>query len=149
MMLKYFSVVVSGIGWILCTLGILFFVLTFHYRLHSFMEPTASRRSNSMVEFFSKAKFVFAIMVGILFASLFVIVSFRDFQHQIQIQVRALFLVATLFIVVFKYYIEQNHNLKLYLSVYHQIPAPVLPWQLPANFDPNFVKIDFIPCKNE
>ena len=45
------------------------------------------------------------------------------------------------FILIPKYFINQNENLKLYVSVYHLIPAPVLPWQLPCNFDPNSVKL--------
>ena len=150
MMLKYFSVVVSGIGWILCTLGSIFFLLTFHYKLHSIKEPAVPRRNNSMVELFPKAKFTFAIVVGIIFVSISLIIfNFRDFQDQIQLHLRILFLIATLFIAVFKYFIEQNHNLKLYLSVYHQIPPPVLPWQLPYNFDPNSVKLLHIKYENE
>ena len=45
------------------------------------------------------------------------------------------------FIVLPKYYINQNQNLKLYVSVYHWVPAPVLPWQLPRNFNPNSVNL--------
>ena len=39
------------------------------------------------------------------------------------------------FILFPKYYINQNPNFKLYLNVYHHQPPPVLPWQLPGNFD--------------
>ena len=45
------------------------------------------------------------------------------------------------FILIPKYFINQNENFKLYVSVYHLVPAPVLPWQLPNNFDPNSVKL--------
>ena len=49
------------------------------------------------------------------------------------------------FILIPKYFINQNERLKLYVSVYHMVPAPVLPWQLPSNFDPNSVKL---VCEN-
>ena len=34
------------------------------------------------------------------------------------------------------YYINQVPTLKLYASVYHHQPPPVLPWQVPEHFDP-------------
>ena len=46
-----------------------------------------------------------------------------------------------IFILIPKYYICQNHNMKLYVSVYHHHPPPVLPWQLPNNFDLKSVKL--------
>ena len=45
------------------------------------------------------------------------------------------------FIIIPKYFINQNKNLKLYVSVYHWVPAPVLPWQLPKMFNPNSVNL--------
>ena len=45
------------------------------------------------------------------------------------------------FIFVPKCYIKQNLNLAFYVSVYHQQPPPILPWQLPDNFDPKSVKL--------
>ena len=45
------------------------------------------------------------------------------------------------FILIPKYFINQNENLKLYVSVYHWVPAPILPWQLPENNIPNSVKL--------
>ena len=103
-----------------------------------------------MVEFFSKANYIYATIVGFLFTAICLIVfSNRDYQDQVQLHVRVLFLMAIFFIVIFKYYINQNHNLKLYLRVYHQIPAPVLPWQLPDNFDPNSVKLKFVTYETE
>ena len=143
-----FSVIVSGIGWILSTIGIIFFLITFHYKLHSIKEPAVYL--NAMVEFFSKANYIYATIVGFLFTAICLIVfSNRDYQDQVQLHVRVLFLMAIFFIVIFKYYINQNHNLKLYLRVYHQIPAPVLPWQLPDNFDPNSVKLKFVTYETE
>ena len=54
-----------------------------------------------------------------------------------------------LFIIQPRYYISQNHNLKVYLSVYHHQPPPVLPWQLPDDFDPNSVVLTIVPHENE
>ena len=53
------------------------------------------------------------------------------------------------FILIPKYFINQNENLKLYVSVYHLVPAPVLPWQLPSNFDPNSVKLTYVNYPND
>ena len=44
-------------------------------------------------------------------------------------------------IIIPKYFINQNENLKLYVSVYHWVPAPVLPWQLPKNFNTDSVNL--------
>ena len=43
-----------------------------------------------------------------------------------------------------KYYINQNPSLKLYVSYYHHQPAPILPWQLPNNFDPDSVELNIV-----
>ena len=52
------------------------------------------------------------------------------------------------FIIIPKYFINQNQNLKLYVSVYHWVPAPVLPWQLPKNFNPNSVNLIYVNHPN-
>jgi hypothetical protein len=43
-----------------------------------------------------------------------------------------------------KYYINQNPSLKLYVNYYHHQPPPVLPWQLPKNFNPDSVRLNVI-----
>ena len=48
------------------------------------------------------------------------------------------------FILIPKYYVNQNKNLKFYVSVYHQVPAPLLLWQLLKKFNPNSVKLVFV-----
>ena len=60
-----------------------------------------------------------------------------------------LFNMAIFCIMLPKYYVNQNPSLKLYLSVYHHQPGPVLPWQLPNNFDPNSVKLICVQHKSE
>ena len=54
-----------------------------------------------------------------------------------------LFFTTTIGIFIPKYYIHQNENLIMYVKLYHQIPAPVLPWQLPENFDLKSVNFDY------
>jgi hypothetical protein len=51
-------------------------------------------------------------------------------------------------ILIPKYFINQNENLKLYVSVYHWVPAPLLPWQLPKDFNPNSVKLICVDYPN-
>ena len=52
--------------------------------------------------------------------------------------------IALIFILFPKYVISQNQNLQLYVSVYHYHPPPVLPWQLPENFDSGSVKLTIV-----
>ena len=103
-----------------------------------------------MLEFFPKVNFVCAVILGILFVSLTLIIfNLRETQDHIQVHVLVLLLMITQFIGVFKYYFNQNHNFRLYLSVYHQMPPPVLPWQLPDNFEPNAVVLKIVPYDNK
>ena len=57
------------------------------------------------------------------------------------LHVRSNLILSFAFILLPKYFINQNENLKLYVSVYHWVPAPVLPWQLPKDFNPNSVNL--------
>ena len=57
--------------------------------------------------------------------------------------VQILLFTTTVGIFIPKYYILQNENLILYVKLYHQVPAPVLPWQLPENFDLKSVNFDY------
>ena len=52
------------------------------------------------------------------------------------------------FILIPKYIINENLNLKLYVSVYHWVPAPVLPWQLPKNYSTS-VNLVVLSYENE
>merc|ERR1719266_644101 len=48
----------------------------------------------------------------------------------------------TLFwIVLPTYYIHQNSNLKLYVKTHLHYPPPILPWQLPEDFNPGSVRL--------
>ena len=52
-------------------------------------------------------------------------------------------------LLVLKYLISQNPNLKSYVSVYHHQPPPVLPWQLADNFDPGDIKLIVVKKEHE
>ena len=52
------------------------------------------------------------------------------------------------FILLPKYYINQNSKLKLYVSVYYQNPPPVLPWQLDEDFDPGSTTLIMVDLPN-
>ena len=98
----------------------------------------------------SRFKYVHALIIANLFVSIFFLIFNFDDNHEIIfLNVFLLFHVAILFIFLMRYTSCQNSNFKLYLSVYHQYPPPVLPWQLPQNFDPTSVKLKLVLYKNE
>ena len=98
----------------------------------------------------SRFKYVFALVIANLFVSIFFLIfNFDDNHETIFLNVFLLFHVAILFIFLMRYISYQNSNFKLYLSVYHHHPPPVLPWQLPQNFDPTSVKLKLVLYKNE
>ena len=143
------SIIRSGLGWILCTIGILSFVVIFHCKLHSLKEETHSTRNDFWIVL-SRFKYVFVVITGTLFVSIiFLIFNFDDNHDIVFLNVYLLIHTAILFIFLTRYYISQNPNFIFYLSVYHHQPPPVLPWQLPYNFDPNSVKLEFVLNKNE
>ena len=133
-MFKLFSIFKNGFGWILCNLGILTLVLKFRLNLHSLEEETQPRTTRITRKFL-------CVLFGIItFITTSVYLSYSSNNLFIQ-HLHNLLNIAIVFICIPKYFINQNHNLKLYVSVYHHHPPPVLPWQLPSNFDPNSVKL--------
>ena len=123
--------------------------MIFHFKLHSLKEATHSPRNDFWIVF-SRFKYVFVFITSTLFvAIIFLIFNFADNHDIVFLNVYLLIHTAILFIFLERYYISQNPNFKLYLSVYHHQPPPVLPWQLPYNFDPNSVKLKFVLYKNE
>ena len=52
-------------------------------------------------------------------------------------------------LIMLKYLISQNPNLKLYVNVYHHQPPPVLPWQLPDDFNSGGINIIIVKSKHE
>ena len=80
-------------------------------------------------------------MFVILFVAITSLLSFLFTWNIYVLRIRNLLTFTFVFILLPKYFIDQNKNLKLYVSVYHWVPAPVLPWQLPRNFNPNSVNL--------
>ena len=143
------SIIRSGLGWILCTIGILSFVVIFYCKLHSIKETTHSKRNDSWMAF-SRFKYIFVLITAILFVSIiFLIFNFDDNNDIVFLNGFLLIHTAIIFIFITRHHFSQNPNFKLYLSIYHHQPPPVLPWQLPYNFDPNSVKLKFVLYKNE
>ena len=131
----FFSNIRQGLGFILSCLGILFFLLMFHYKLRSIKESSSPRRPCSNVMFFS------SFLIFLLSLVLFLI--FNNVKDEQIFITNVLYHIALSIFLIFlpRYYISQNPCLKLYVSVYHHQPPPILPWGLPENFDLNSVKL--------
>ena len=136
-----FSIVKNGFGWIICSIGILIFLLKFQFNLRSIDEQTQTRNSNTI-------KFISVCFGCISFITTAVLLSYMNTEKNFYYQhLRTLLNNVILFICIPKYFINQNENCKLYVSVYDHHPPPVLPWQLPTNFDPNSVKLIVVQFK--
>ena len=123
--------------------------MIFHCNLHSIQEAIQNTRNDSWITM-SKFKSVFALIFANLFVSILFLIFNFDGNHEILfLHLFVLLHVAILFIFLMRYVSCQNSNFKLYLSVYHHYPPPVLPWQLPQNFDPTSVKLKLVLYKHE
>ena len=136
-----FSVLKNGFGLVICNVGILILLLKFRFNLRSLDEQEQSRNS-------IKVKFIYVCFA--IFSLVTASVLIMTYNNNLFI--RHLF--NLLNIVIFcicipKYFINRNENLKLYASVYHRYPPPVLPWQLPSNFDSNSVKLLYVKLNEE
>ena len=133
-----FSLVRNGLGFGLSTLGILLLLLHYHVNLRTMKEPPKTRYSWIS---YSSQKFTISFMVIIFFLTMIVLFSFLFTWNIYVLHIKNILIVFFSYVLIPKYFINQNENLKSYVSVYHLVPAPVLPWQLPSNFDPNSVKL--------
>ena len=137
-----FSVLKNGFGLVICNVGTLIFLLKFRFYLHSLDEQDQSRNSK-IVKFISVCFAIFALVTASVLIS-----NFNNdnlfFQHLIN-----LLNIFILCICIPKYFINRNENLNLYVNVYHHHPSPVLPWQLPSNFDSNSVKLLYVKLNEE
>ena len=141
-LLVLFSVLKNGLGLVICDVGILIFLLKFRFNLRSLDEQEQSSNSK-IVKFIPVCFAIFSLVT----ASLLISKLDKDnlfFQHLIN-----LLNIFILCICMPQYFINRNENFKLYVSVYHHHPPPVLPWQLPNKFDPNSVKLIIVESKNE
>ena len=136
----------NGLGLSLSTLGILFLFLLHHVNLHTIKEPSNTRYPR--ISSYSSVKLNVSISFVLLFQAIATLFSILFTWNIYVLHVRNILSLFFAFVVIPKYFINQNENLKLYVSVYHLVPAPVLPWQLPSNFDPNSVKLTYVNYPN-
>ena len=133
-----------GLGFAISSSGIIFMLFMFQKNLHSIKEPEI--KTNRI---FGSLKFVFCFFIAVLIIAISVVSPFDDTSNIYLIHVKIILFTIIIFIFIPKYYINQNDKLKLYVSVYHRVPAPVLPWQLPKNFDQKSVKLTYAKYKIE
>ena len=140
-MLYYFifSFVRNGLGRGLTTLGILCLSILYHVSLRTIKEPPKTTRYPFVS--YSSLKLTISFIFSILLPPITKLLSFVFTWNIYVIRIRNLLSFTFAFILLPKYFINQNKNLKLYVSVYHWVPAPVLPWQLPKNFNPSSVNL--------
>ena len=146
-MLSYciFSYIQIGLGFGLTTLGNLLLLLLHHVNLHTIKEfreePPKTR--------FAWISYSTFFRLLTLFLALTTLFSFPFTSNIYALHIRNIYSLVLSFILIPKYFINQNKNLKLYVEVYHWVPAPLLPWQLPKHFDPKSVKLVCVKYPNE
>ena len=114
-------------------LGVLFFLVEFHLKLHTFKDTS----SKKMVT-------IYFISFLLILSAAFLLVFGIGRLKYLNINHKRLYHLVTLLVhgvAVPKFYISKNPSLQLYVNVFHHHPSPVLPWQLPKNFDPTSVKL--------
>ena len=134
-----------GLGFVLIIVGIISLVLSFHLKLHSINEvyPIVSKTWFG----FSKTKTLVSLIMGVVLS---IDHLFFDTDVIFLTYLRINSVMILLYIIIPRYgMIEPNRNLKLYFSIYHHHPPPVLPWQLPTNFNPNSVKLIVVSSKSD
>ena len=128
----------NGLGYGISAMAVLLLSLLHRLNLRTIKEPPKTRYlwiSYSSLKFTIFSLFLILILAAtILFPFLF---RFNIYV----LYIKDIFSLFFAFVLVPKYFINQNENLKLYVSVYHWVPAPVLPWQLPKDFNPNSVNL--------
>ena len=121
--------------------GITIFIIQFNRNLHSIRDPDVEKIKKKLDKkissIFLSKYFRTACFFGIFSAVMIIFFRYeeKDIDNILVTHFQILFFTTTIGIFIPKYYIHQNENLILYVKLYHQIPAPVLPWQLPENFD--------------
>jgi hypothetical protein len=134
---------------VLIIIGITIFIIQFNRNLHSIRDPDVEKvkkmLDKKISSIFLSINFRIACFFGIFLAALIVLFPYQANNDKNLLVPHAQILVFTTTVCIFipRYYIHQNENLILYVKLYHQIPAPVLPWQLPENFDLESVNLDY------
>ena len=132
-----FSIIRNDFGLYLGVFCIIVFVLRHRMKLHEINDSTSKK---------SLAKYLIHIIIQFLFLTLLFLGSLDGVQEKYIFIAHLKHFVLMLYFLIFlpKYYIHQNPSLKLYVKYYHYHPAPILPWQVPNNFDPDSVKLNVI-----
>ena len=136
-----FSIVKDGLGQVLILIGITIFIIQFNRNLHSIRDPDVEKFKKKLDKkissIFLSKYFRTACFFGIFLVVMIIFFPYKDNNAKNILVPHIQMLLFTTIQCIFmpKYYIRQNENLILYVKLYHQIPAPVLPWQLPENFD--------------
>ena len=127
----FFSLIQNGLGFGLTNLAILALLLHFHVNLRTIKEPIKTR--NSWISY--SQKFTISFMLLTFFLAVAVPLSFLFTWNIYVLRIRNILTLVLASILIPKYFINANENLKLYVCVYHWVPAPILPWQLPKNYN--------------
>ena len=146
-MFLIFSFVRNGLGFALTFFGILGLSSILHCNLHSITERPPTR-SYPILKYLSYEFVLFCIGVTLIIG-VSTMFPFHDSPNIYIIHIHNILTMAIVAIMIPKYYINQDPNMKLYVNVYHCQPPPILPWQLPRSFDPNSVKLICVSHKNE
>ena len=119
------------------------FILAFHFKLRT-IDDTTPCSSNSLLK---PRNWLIAFLLTLGFIAHWWTYIFIE-DNILPLHIYYLANVALFTIVLPKYYISQIPSLKLYVGVYHHHPPPVLPWQIPENFNPNFVNLVVVQYQN-
>ena len=137
-----FSFVRNGLGLGLTSFAILLLSLLHHVNLRTIKEPPKTNYPPYLTYLKPETlKLTIFFMFMIFFLCITMLFSFIFTWNIYVLHIRSILIFLFAFIIIPKYFINQNKNLKLYVSVYHWVPAPLLPWQLPKNFNPNSVNL--------
>ena len=120
------------------TLGIRLLLLLQHINLRTINErpkPKYQRIS------YASLKLTISFIFVMLFQAITMLLSVFFTWNIYVLHIRNILSLFYDFILIPKIFINQNQNLKFYVSVYHWVPAPLLPWQLPKNSNLNSVKV--------
>ena len=138
----FFSFVRNGLGFGLTSLAILWLLLLQRVNLRTIKEQRKTNYPLYMTFLKSETmKLTIAFMLLVFFLCIIVLFSFIFTWNIYVLHLRRNLILLFAIIILPKYFINQNENLKLYVSVYHWVPAPVLPWQLSKDFNSNSVNL--------
>ena len=126
-------------------IGIIWLLVRFHRNTHTIQDPQAI---NNPLLSLTSLKMFLTFFTGPILGFITILLPWQKINNMYFIHLQSL-IALCIAIFITRSYIKQNSNLKLYVSIYHLHPPPVLPWQLPENFNPDTVKLVVIKHKRE